>query len=99
MRKFLEEHSLSVALALGFFFTLAFSIVSHILAHDAGWNFSGDVANNILSEWLALFIMVEFTKIFREKGSPESKDESQNEQMSAHEPREERDHQVQAGDQ
>lgn len=73
MRKFLRDHSLSAALALGFLVTLIFSIIAHAITGELGWKFLGDAANNILSEWLALFIMVEFTKVFREQGSPESK--------------------------
>lgn len=75
MKDFIVNHSLGIALFLGFALTFCFSFFAHYQAHELGWKFAGDVANNILSEWFALFVMVEFTKVFREAGSPESKDE------------------------
>lgn len=73
MRDFLSKHSLSVALGLGFLATLIFSLIAHAITHELWWKWAGDAANNILSEWFALFIMVEFTKVFHEAGSAESK--------------------------
>ena len=67
VREFLEEHSLSIFLAI----TGVFWVVLFVKMNPQGrW---GQVVGNIVSEWTQVFGMVLLTKRFFERGSKESK--------------------------
>jgi hypothetical protein len=77
VKKFWDEHSFPVVIVTLYLVTLGISALGAYETDKLGWEWVEDIFGNIQSEFIIVFILVFFTKVFTEKGSPETGDDKE----------------------